>query len=169
MTHRPRAARLARLYAGAVEWLLIGGLAAVVIIAALQVLFRYGLGASLSWSEEALRYLMIWIASLGAGLAYARGEMIGMELLLGTLPAPLARAVALAGRLLIAALMLVVAWYGWQFAWRTRLATATALPISMFWVHLSISVGAALVALHALAGPTAFVEAAGRTAAEARA
>ena len=144
--------RLARGYVAAAEALLIVGMALVVVLAALQVIFRYGLGASLSWSEEVLRYLMIWLASLGAGLAYGRGEMIGMELLVGTLPRRLASWIGLVGRLAVLALLAFVAFYGLQFAWKTRAATATALPISMFWIHLSIPVGAALMGLHVMAG-----------------
>ena len=134
------------------EGLLIAGMAVVVVLAVLQVFFRYAVGMSLSWSEEALRYLMIWVSSLGFGLAYARGDMIGMALLVAALPPRLAGWIALLGRLLVVALMLTIAWYGWQFAWRTRAATATALPISMLSIHLSVAVGAILIALHALAG-----------------
>ena len=146
-----RTAVLVRAYVGSIEGLLIAGMAALVVLAALQVFFRYALGMSLSWSEEALRYLMIWITSLGVGLAYSRGDMIGMELLLNALPSSMARWVALVGRLLVVALMGFVVFYGWQFAWRTRHATATAIPISLFWVHISIAVGALLIGLHAVA------------------
>lgn len=152
----PALRRLSRIYVALTEGLLVAGMAGVVVLAAFQVFFRYGLGASLSWSEEALRYLMIWIASLGLGLAYSRGDMIGMGLLVGALPEGVARAIRVAGRLAILALMLAVAWYGWQFAWRTRAATATAIPISLFWVHVSVALGAVIVALHViLAPPTA--------------
>lgn len=148
-------ARLGRAYVRVVETLLVGGMLSVVVLATLQVFFRYALGASLSWSEEALRYLMVWITSLGVGLAYARGEMIGMELLLDAMPPRLARWLGLLGRLLVIALMAFVVIYGWRFAWQTRAASATALPVSMFWVHVSIAVGALLIGLHALTSTVA--------------
>ena len=40
-------------------------LAVTVVIVVLQVFFRYVLNSSLSWSEEAARYLFIWAALLG--------------------------------------------------------------------------------------------------------
>ncbi|WP_163849234.1 TRAP transporter small permease [Pseudooceanicola aestuarii] len=147
--------RVLRGYVTITETLLITGMAGVVLLAALQVFFRYVVGASLSWSEEALRYLMIWIAFLGIGLAYARGEMIGMELLTSALPPRLGKTVGLAGRALILAMMIAIAIYGWQFAWKTRAGTATAIPISMFWVHIAVAVGAVLVGLHVIAGAVA--------------
>lgn len=142
--------RIAHGYVAAIENLLIVGMLAVVILAALQVFFRYVLGMSLSWSEEALRYVMIWTASLGIGLAYSRGDMIGMEMLVNLLPRRVAIAVGLLSRLLILAMMFAIVWYGWQFAWKTRGGSATAIPISMFWFHISIAVGAALVAMHVI-------------------
>lgn len=144
----PFLSRTVRAYVKILETLLITGMVAIVVIAALQVFFRYVIGASLSWSEEALRYTMIWISSLGVGLAYSRGEMIGMSLLVDTLPRPLGLVVQVAGRLLILAAMICLMSYGWQFAERTGQGIAVALPISMFWLHISIAVSAGLIALH---------------------
>ena len=147
----PPLTRFVRRYVAILETLLISGVAAVVVIATLQVFFRYVVGASLSWSEEALRYIMIWITSLGLGLAYSRGEMIGMELLVHLLPPRAALVVTQAGRVLVLAMMLTIAWYGWKFAWKTRGGTATAIPVSMFLIHISVAVGSLLVALHVAA------------------
>lgn len=144
-------ARTIRGYVTIIESLLVAGMVGMVILATLQVFFRYVVGASLTWSEEALRYLMIWIAFLGIGLAYSRGEMIGMELLTKSLPHRVAVVVGLAGRLMILAMMIAIAWFGWEFAWKTREGTATAIPISMFWVHIAVATGAILTVLHVVA------------------
>lgn len=144
-------------YIACIESLLIVGMVAIVLVAVLQVFFRYVLGASLSWSEEALRYLMIWVTYLGVGLAYSRGEMIGMELLVSKLPCPAALVIGIVGRLLVVAMMLAILWYGWQFAWKTREATAVAIPISMFWIHISVAVGAGLVVVHIIASALATI------------
>ncbi|WP_112323737.1 TRAP transporter small permease [Oceanibium sediminis] len=143
--------RFVRGYLAVLETMLITGMVAVVVIAAVQVFFRYVVGASLSWSEEALRYTMIWISSLGAGLAYSRGEMIGMNLLVNNLPRPLSLAVQVAGRLLVLAAMGFVMYYGWQFAVKTAAGRAVALPVTMFWLHVSIAVSALLISIHVLA------------------
>ncbi len=147
----PALPRFVRAYLAIIETMLITGMAAVVIIAALQVFFRYVVGASLSWSEEALRYTMIWISSLGAGLAYSRGEMIGMTILVNRLPRQISLAVQIAGRLLVLAAMGLVVVYGWQFAVKTGDGRAVALPVTMFWLHVSIAVSALLISIHILA------------------
>lgn len=143
--------RVVRAYVTTLETLLIAGMVAVVAIAALQVFFRYIVGASLSWSEEALRYMMIWISSLGVGLAYSRGEMIGMNMLVDNLPRSLGMIIKVTSRLLILAAMIGLMIYGWEFAVRTGQGKATALPITMFWLHISIAVSATLIVLHVAA------------------
>ena len=146
---------LVRAYVRTVESALIAGTVAIVAISALQVFFRYAIGQSLSWSEEALRYLMLWIAFLGMGLAYSRGEMVGMELLVSRLPRRAAGVVRAGARVAVLAMMLAIVAYGIEFAWTTRTTSAVALGVSMFWVHVSVAVGAALVALHVLAAGAA--------------
>lgn len=71
----------------AAEWLIIVLFGAIVLIGGLQVLFRYGFNASLSWSEELQRYGLIWIVFLAMVVGYRRGTHIGMGLFLDKLPA----------------------------------------------------------------------------------
>ena len=44
-----------------------------------NVVTRYLFGFSLNWAEEASRYLMIWVAYLGAGLAMREGRHVAIE------------------------------------------------------------------------------------------
>ena len=50
------------------------------LVAGLHVFYRYVLADSLFWSEELMRDPMVWTAYLCAGLAYSRGEMLGMRM-----------------------------------------------------------------------------------------
>ena len=49
------------------------------LVVATQVICRYLLGASLTWSEEASRYLLIWITFLGGSIAFKRGMHTGFD------------------------------------------------------------------------------------------
>lgn len=142
-------------YVAGIETLLILGMVCVVVVAGLQVFFRYVVGASLSWSEELLRYTMIWITYLGAGLAYSRGEIFGMNMLVNRLPTKAAALVIFLARLLVVGMMAIIIWYGWIFAWTTRATGAVALPLSMFWLHISVVVGAVLLLFHVIASALA--------------
>lgn len=145
---RKRLERFGLAYIWFIETFAVFGTMVVVVVASAQVFFRYALGASLFWSEELMRYLMVWIVFLTAGIAYSRGELLGMRLLVDALPPRLARIVDLVARTLILIFLLVVAWYGFDFAYRTSAQQAVALEFSLFWVHIAIAVGACLLAIH---------------------
>lgn len=135
-------------YLKVVETIAIIGMGLIVAVAAAQVFFRYAVGASLFWSEELMRYLMIWLVFLTAGVAYSRGELLGMRMVVDALPHRLRNIVNLSGRILILIFLFVVAFYGFDFAYRTRFQQAVALQFSLFWVHVSIAAGAMLLAVH---------------------
>lgn len=61
------------------EYLLLGLVGAMVVIVFLQVIFRFVLHSSLPWSEEASRYIMVWLSLLAAGIALRHKGHIGVE------------------------------------------------------------------------------------------
>lgn len=140
--------RTARLYVRLIENIAIAGIAVLTVVAAIQVFYRYVLNDSLFWSEELMRYLMAWVAYLTAGIAYSRGEMLGMRFVVDALPPKARRAVDIASRILIVLFLGTVVWFGFEYAWRTSMEEAIALEFSLFWVHLSVAVGAFLLILH---------------------
>ncbi|WP_312527609.1 TRAP transporter small permease [Paracoccus sp. (in: a-proteobacteria)] len=140
--------KLWRAYIAAVEAFCFAGIGAILVIGTMQVVWRYAFNSSLFWSEEAMRYLMIWIVMIGAGLSYSRGQFLGMRLAVDRLPRGARRIIDAIGAVLMLVFLGVLLWFGTKFAWMTRLQTATALGVSMFWVHVAISVGAILLALH---------------------
>ncbi|MCE2971256.1 MAG: TRAP transporter small permease [Burkholderiales bacterium] len=139
-----------RLFVQVNRWLLIGLLAAMVVVVFANVGMRYLLGTSVIWSEEVARHLMIWLTFVGSGLALRSGAQIGIDSLQDALPPRAARAL----RALLAAGMLLLfvalAWYGVDYALRTRFQISAALGISMFWVYSGMPIGCALLAAHLL-------------------
>ena len=139
---------LGRLYVRAIELLAIAGVLIVLVVGGLQVFFRYVLGDSLFWSEELMRVTMIWLVMLTAGLAYSRGQFLGMRLLVDRLPSGARRAADVVSALLMIGFLLVVFWFAARFAWMTRLQTVPAMQVSLLWIHGSLAVGTALLAVH---------------------
>ena len=132
------------------RWLLIALLAAMVLIVFANVVMRYLLDTSVIWSEEVARHLMIWMTFAGSGLALRTGAQLGIDTLQRALSPRAARMlrIALAAGMLL--LFVLLAWYGVDYALRTRLQTSAALGISMMYVYIGMPVGCALMATHLL-------------------
>lgn len=140
--------RLWQGYVTLIETICLLGISLVAVLGGLQVWFRYVAGNSLVWSEELMRLTMIWMVMLGAGLAYSRRQFLGMRFLVDSLPLALRRLcdVISAGAML--AFLGTIIWYGWKFAMKTQLQLSPTLGFSLFWVNISIVIGAGLLAVH---------------------
>jgi TRAP-type C4-dicarboxylate transport system permease small subunit len=138
-------------YRLAVETVCIAGVSLVALLGGLQVWSRYVSGSSLVWSEEVMRLSMIWTVMLGAGLAYSRGQFLGMRFVVEALPPRMARACDILAAALVIGFLATIAWYGWIFAWKTRLQSSSTLGYSLIWLHGAVVAGAVLMALHVLA------------------
>lgn len=81
------------------------GLAAGIVITALNVCIRYIAGfypeiGSLTWAEEVARYCFLWSAFFGAAYGFNKGVHIAVTMLIERFPAPLAKACVLLTHLL---------------------------------------------------------------------
>ena len=78
-----------------INWLverLCAALAVVLVLDVwLGVVVRYFVPLPITFTEEAARYLMIWMALLAVSCGIARREHIGVRLLFETFPAPVQR------------------------------------------------------------------------------
>ena len=126
-------------------------LAVTVLIVVLQVFFRYVLGSSLGWSEEAARYLFIWAAVLGFSSCVEARRLFSFEMIAAALPP--------AGRRLCSALFVIAAcvfvWVlvvdGGALVAGTLTQTSPAIGVPMAAAYAALPVGGVLIALHLLA------------------
>lgn len=127
--------------------LLLAAMAALVFG---NVVARYLFNASFGWVEELTRYMMIWLAYLGAGLALRHGNHVAVMLLVEALPSLPARVL----RALVAAVMLgflaALTWIGLDYAEFARTQRTPVLQWSAGLLYLAIPAGSALMALHLL-------------------
>lgn len=152
---------LDRLDAGLVavnRWLVGLCMAVMTALVFANVVTRYLFGASIAWSEEISRFLMITIAFLGAGLALRQGRLIAVELFQDLLPPRLIRAVRIAVAAVILAFLAAIAALGIQYVRFNWTQITPVLQISAGIPYLAVPVGAVLMALHLLLGFRGFVE-----------
>jgi TRAP-type C4-dicarboxylate transport system permease small subunit len=76
-------------------------LGSMVIIVFSNVVARYYLSASLAWSEELARFMLIWLVFLGSVLAYVNNEHLGLDLLVKKMPPRLAQATTVVADILV--------------------------------------------------------------------
>lgn len=78
--------KLISIYNKLEEYFLVYTMILMVIIVFVQVIFRYILNNSLSWSEELVRYIFIWQVWLGASLGMRINEHIRVDMFVKLLP-----------------------------------------------------------------------------------
>jgi TRAP-type C4-dicarboxylate transport system permease small subunit len=79
-------AKLGRWYVKALESVIASLFAGLVMTAFYQVVSRYAVGRTPAWTEEAARYLAIWVVLLTSALAIEYGGHIAVDLLVTRLP-----------------------------------------------------------------------------------
>ncbi|MGV8939250.1 MAG: TRAP transporter small permease [Allorhizobium sp.] len=130
----------------------------MVVIILIQVVFRYGLGNALPWSEEAARFLMLWMAGLMAPTAFRRGGFVAIDMVVVLLPRLLAGLLSV----LLLVLSAIVLWNAMRIGWAeanglggrfamSAIAVPTSLDLSSWmkvprgWMMSSLAVGVTLM------------------------
>lgn len=122
----------------------------MVVVVFLQVIFRFVLRASLPWSEELSRYVMVWIAFLGAAIGIRRKSHIGVEALVMLFPKEWQRRAEFLVSILSAVFFAFLVQYGKLILKTVRFQRSPAMELSMAIPYGAILVGGALMFLYSL-------------------
>ncbi|MCL4189158.1 MAG: TRAP transporter small permease [Rhodobacteraceae bacterium] len=115
-----------------------------------QVFFRYVLNDSLVWSEELVRYGLLWGVMLGAAVASDRHAHIALEPLKDVLAPARYRQVRVVAALLVLVFCAIVGWYAWDYLYRLRFMASPAMQLPMKYVFAAIPTGCTLMAFFTL-------------------
>jgi len=105
----------------------------IVSIMFTQVVFRYVFNNSLSWSEELIRFLFVWLTFLGGALAINNKTHIAVEFFIELLPVKYLKYVKILNLVLITtffASMVVIGWC-WVYHSRGLQSSALGLPVNI--------------------------------------
>jgi TRAP-type transport system small permease protein len=122
---------------------------AMTLVVATQVICRYLLGASLTWSEEASRYLLVWITFLGGSIAFKRGMHTGFDAVVRALSPGARRATVLVTLLAIVTFLIIVGLKGMQLALFNMAQWSPAMRLPMGAVYLAIPTGCFIMLVYA--------------------
>ena len=129
--------------------------AALLVMAEIVILFagvvaRYGLHRPLIWSDELASILFLWLAMLGAAVAFRRAEHMRMTAVVAN-ARPVTRAyLDLVATCAALAFLLLIAWPACEYAYEESFITTPALQISNVWRAAALPAGIGLMALFAL-------------------
>src|SRR5882757_9604588 len=124
--------------------------AAEIVILFAGVVARYGLHKPLIWSDELASILFLWLAMLGAAVAFRRGEHMRMTAAVaGARPATRAF-LDVVGTCAALAFLLMIAWPSWEYAYEESFITTPALQIANSFRAAALPIGIAIMAMFAL-------------------
>ena len=123
---------------------------AICVILFAQVVFRYA-GASLGWSEEVSRHLLVAITFLGGTVAYKRASFIGLQGFGHKLGPTVQQAIVVGLQVLTLACFGVIAWFGLAYTIKAAEHTSSSLQIPMSIPFAVIPVASVVFVVHVLA------------------
>lgn len=126
-------------------------LALICVLGLWQVLARFVFSQPSTWTEEAMRRLLIWCVMLGVVVAFRRGALVSVDLMLRLSRGWWRRVVRSLITLSSLAFLAVLLGFGIDLAWRVRFQTFASMELSMAWAYAALPVGAALALVAVLA------------------
>jgi len=118
---------------------------AIVLMTLLQVVNRFVLQYPISWTDEAARFLAVWVGLLGAARCVREGSHIEIDLFFKMFGPRLQHLVLLFINLLFMLLVAIVVWQSTKILPIVARQTAAASRISMAWVYAAAPVSAVLM------------------------
>lgn len=115
-----------------------------------QVVCRYVLRDSLTWSEELGRYIFVWMTFIGMAVALYKGGHVALDILLNYLHGTPRKILAAFDNLLIIIFAIAVTYSGASLFNVGLLQRSSAMNIPMHWVYAAVPVSGVVLLYFAL-------------------
>jgi tripartite ATP-independent transporter DctM subunit len=128
--------------------------AACLVVAEIVILFagvvaRYGLQQPLIWSDELASILFLWLAMLGAAVAFRRSEHMRMTAVVASAKPALRAYLDVVATCAALAFLLLIVRPAYEYAYEESFITTPALQIPNAWRAAALPTGICLMALFA--------------------
>ncbi|MFN2353338.1 MAG: TRAP transporter small permease [Desulfopila sp.] len=124
-----------------INWFLALLMAGMVVIISAQVWYRFVLNDPLSWSEEAGRYLFVWISFMGAAAGVRYQVHLGIDLMDKLLPKHLHRWTVIFANLIIQVFLVMIIYWGFKLLGVVKFQESASMHISMSYPYMAVPVG----------------------------
>jgi len=122
----------------------------MVVIMWVHVFARYVFHHSLFWSEELLRYALVYLAMLGASILYKQRQHVGVTLFISKFSQKLQKKTEFFLNLVFLFLSSIIVYQGFKLCWYVKNRPTPALRISQSIPYLSIVVGFLLMLIYCI-------------------
>ncbi len=115
-----------------------------------QVTGRYVFNAAPRWSEELARFLMAWLAMLGASVMVFENKNVSVDFFTKKLPPRVQKGLAVFLRLMTFFVFFLMIKYGFKYSMKAIKSISPATGISMAIPYLAVPVGGILMAFQSI-------------------
>jgi TRAP-type C4-dicarboxylate transport system permease small subunit len=133
-----------------INWFLALLMAGMVFIISAQVWCRFILNDPLSWSEEAGRYLFVWISFMGAAAGVRYQVHLGIDLMDKLLSPRAYRYVVVLVNLIIQIFLLMIIYWGFKILGIIQFQESPSMNISMKYPYMAVPVGGIFMLINSL-------------------
>jgi TRAP-type C4-dicarboxylate transport system permease small subunit len=107
-----------------------------------QIITRFVLEQPAEWSEVMIRFSLIWMVFMGIPTAFRQGAMVSVDVMYRWSPPKLKRMLDWVVFLAALSLVLVIIWWGWDYAQRGKVQSVIGMEgVSMFWAYIALPIG----------------------------
>jgi len=133
-----------------INWFLAILMAGMVVIISAQVWYRFILNDPLSWSEEAGRYLFVWISFMGAAAGVRYQVHLGIDLMDKILNPSAYRVVVVLVNLTIQIFLVMIIYWGFKILGIIQFQESPSMNISMRYPYMAVPVGGIFMLINSL-------------------
>lgn len=116
-----------------------------------QVITRYVMGTGLTWSEEIVRYMCIWMVFLGATCAQKDGSQIAVTALEEMLPELPRNILKWIQRIIVVVYSGLVMWIGFKTLNIASMQASPNMRIPMNYIYMVIPIAMIVMLIHLVA------------------
>jgi TRAP-type C4-dicarboxylate transport system permease small subunit len=107
-----------------------------------QIITRFILERPAEWTEVMIRFSLIWMVFTGIPMAFRQGAMVSVDVMYRWSPPKLKRVLDWVVFLAALTLVLVIIWWGWDYAQRGKVQSVIGMEgVSMFWAYIALPIG----------------------------
>lgn len=121
----------------------------VSILLFVAVILRYFFNYAFEWTEELVRYVIIWLTFIGGSICARQGAHVGVDAFINYLSSHAQKISRLLVDAVSAIFSALLTYYGFNVTWTTRIfgQVTPAMEIPMYWIFMAIPVGSALMTI----------------------